>query len=417
VLGLCLLKRALRRGLAKSDGSRPIIPMTFGFWVFFGWVIFRYCLNPVMPNAGGFGENVTGFRPYMSYAICFGLVITLGYFIQSRSDLSKMIRWLAWISVLFILLLVPLMFTRSPAVANVLQYLGLYVIAYDNGIFRFVVLPGFGIIIATLALLPALFPLGRKYRIAAFATGVAAVILGGNRGSLLMLFAILCVIPLLKMHFARFAAILTATGMCLVTFHYVGESGLVHNSGVLRILAVASPRVAQETGADYNVEWRKIRWSRAIEEIRNDPWLGRGYGGVQNAFLWSNWADFEEASMEIDLATGGVHNGYLACALAFGIPAALLFVLILAWAIWRNAKLAMRAGGRDPSLKELHAFVCANLIAYALAIYIGTDLNNPILWFFLALGILSERLRHAEVLPTAAFMEPSFQGRRSAVPA
>jgi O-antigen ligase len=409
VLGFCLLKYALQRGLAKNAKDRPINATFLLFWVFFGWIVFRFCLNPIFPNLAGFGENTTGFRSYMSYALCFGLMITLGRFIQSRSDLLRLARWLAWISVFFIFLFVPLMFTQNFTVGSVLTYLGIFVSAYDNGVFRFVVLPGFGITLISLVLLPQLLPIKRSARIFLLLLGIAAVVLGGSRNGLGMATAIIIVIPLLKRNFQRFGTILLTTIFLYVGAYFVGENlGSHDQTGVFRVLALVSPKAADSTQAMGTLEWREIRWRRAWEEIQNRPWVGRGYGGVQNAFVWGDYSGFEEARVEIDLASGGIHNGYIACALAFGIPAALLFIGILARVIWHNGRLAIRLTSKDPFASSIHAFVCASLIAYALTIYIGTDLNNPMLWLFMGLGVLAPRLRPIENKTTepAALLVP-----------
>jgi hypothetical protein len=397
VLGFCLLKYALRRGLAKNAKELRLSAFSPLFLVFFGWVVFRFCLNPTLPNLAGFGENTTGFRAYLNYGICFGLLFLLGRFVQTREEILRLTRWLVRISVFFIFLFTALMFTQSFTVASILTYLGLFVSNYENGIFRFVVLPGFGITLISLALVPQLFQVTRRLRISLLLLGVAAVVLGGSRNGLGMATAIMIVMPLLNRNYRRLGIILLATALFYVGAYFVGENlGSRSQTGVLRMLALVSPKMAESTQAMGTVEWREIRWRRAWEEIQNRPWVGRSYGGVQNAFVWANRADFEEASVEIDLAAGGVHNGYIACALAFGIPAALLFIYVLASAIWRNGRLAMTHSGKDPLSSGLHAFVCASLVAYALTIFVGTDLNNSMLWFFMGLGVLMERIRKIE---------------------
>ncbi|MFN7138627.1 MAG: O-antigen ligase family protein [Limisphaerales bacterium] len=392
VLLFCFFKKLFREGLigTKERGKRLNV-LILPFWLFFGWIFVRYCMNPVMPNASGFGENVTGFRPYLNYAICFGLVASIGYFIRSKSDMNKMIRWMTWVSLALVLLLVPLMFVRSFGVATVLQYLGLYVDMFENGIFRFVVLPFFGIILLSVSLLPELLNLRKSFRFLLMLIGIGAILLGGSRSGLIMATAVVLAIPLLRRNVRRFATILVAVIGFYCVGYFAGEAMSRRDAGIFRVLALVSPKMAESTRAAGTWEFREIRWKRAWMEIQNRPFVGRGYGGVQNAFIWSDWTNFEEARIEIDIASGGVHNGYIACALIFGIPAALLFIGILGWAIWRNAKIAMRRTN-DRFTANVHAFVCVNLVAYALTIYIGTDLNNPMIWFFIAFGLLMEAI-------------------------
>ena len=423
ILLTCLVKYSIRRWLThrKDPGRKGITPLAFG--LFFAWILVRYCLNPSLPNVSGFGDNVTGFRAYLNYSLCFGIIWLMGRVIQTQADVMRLMRRLATISAILVILLISLMFTKSITVASILTSLGAYVTSFDNGMLRFVVLPGFGLILVTFALLPRLFPSSKYYRMGMLGLGTLAVVFGGNRSSVLMLFAILCTIPLLKRRFLQFVALIGCVVLCLGAFSFMGENIKVREFGVLRILALTSDRVATETGADYNVYWRKLRWNRAIEEIRNNPWVGKGYGGLENAFVWANWANFADASVEIDIASGGIHNGYLACALALGIPAAVFFVGFFLWQAFVNGKRALKSLRSAPFVSELHIMVCANLIAFALTIYIGSDVNTPMLWFYFALGLIAHRLYRVQTpaTPTTeshtarAFSFPSFRRQESLV--
>ena len=156
------------------------------------------------------------------------------------------------------------------------------------------------------------------------------------------------------------------------------------------------------------MEWREVRWQRGLDEIRKHPLIGVGYGGLENA-LSSDYQTDEE-NQDMTLATGGVHNGYIAGALALGIPAALLYVYILSSQIFVNARRAFALHSADPLLSEAHAFVCANLLAYAAAMFFGSDVNDPLMWFFLALGLFVRQLSVREgkkAVAPAAFVRPA----------
>jgi len=103
-----------------------------------------------------------------------------------------------------------------------------------------------------------------------------------------------------------------------------------------------------------------------------------------------------ETSQEMSLATGGFHNGYLASALALGIPASLFFICLLFGNIFLNAMWAYSLQKRDSFLSEAHCFVCAFLLADAVGIFVGTDVNDPMIWFVMALGLFTRRLRDRE---------------------
>src|ERR1041384_1372801 len=103
ILGICCIKLFFRNAVRKGqDVYRHCF--TWMFAAFFGWVVLRYCINPVRPNVAGFGTNVSGFRAYLNYGICFILVLLLPFFLSSRSDVVKLVRWIGGISLFFVLL-------------------------------------------------------------------------------------------------------------------------------------------------------------------------------------------------------------------------------------------------------------------------------------------------------------------------
>src|SRR5262249_39414492 len=145
ILVICCVKLFFRNALARVSGNPYRHCFSWGFAALFGWVALRYCMHPVLPNFGGFGQNVTGFRAYLDYGICFALVLLLPFFLNSRHDVIRLLQWMGGISLAFILLLVPLVFTKSVLAALWLNRFGLFVSMFDNGWLRFVVLPGFGL--------------------------------------------------------------------------------------------------------------------------------------------------------------------------------------------------------------------------------------------------------------------------------
>jgi len=144
------------------------------------------------------------------------------------------------------------------------------------------------------------------------------------------------------------------------------------------------------------VTWRERRWERGMEDIRKRPWIGYGYGGLENAFVFRTSAQFETAMVDIDVANGTLHNGFLAGARAFGIPGLLLFVIAYFGRIVFNAKRAVRFRASDPVVSDLHCFVFVNLVALIVALYVGSDLNSPLVWFYIALGDLVAVAKKAE---------------------
>jgi O-antigen ligase len=397
-LGVALPKYFFERGLlSRSEGSGRSA-MTISFSVFFSWVFFRYCLDPSIPNFIGFGKNVTGFRAWLSYGISFTLLLFLGRFVENRQGVLKLARWLAIVSFGFASLLIIVALSRSISIAQLFSNLGMFVYPYGNGVLRFVALGEFGLILISLVMLPNLLKLSRAQWWAVLLVGIAAVALSGSRAILGMAFIIIVTIPLLRKKYFQvaitFGTVLAISVVALVAGPYLSQ--LPHAEFLIRPLALISPTLAESTGADANMEWREAQWQIAWQQIQEHPMIGRGYGGVENAFDFAATGLPQEAVYEIDLATGGIHNGFIACALALGIPAALLFVYILARQIIGNAWHAVQVRGDDPVMTETHCFVCAHLLSFVGWIYVGSDVNSPIIWFMLGLGVFVSRIQRRE---------------------
>jgi O-antigen ligase len=413
-LGICAVKhwmqgglrlRGLRRNNEEAAHFSTInLPIAF----FMAWVFVRYCIKPSLPNVLGWGTDVTGFRAWLSYALAFGVVFYTGRLLAGRAGLLKCMHWLVYVSVLFILVLLPATLSKSQAVAIFFFRLGMFVTSFDNGMLRFVALPEFGLFLLSLLFLPSLVKFSRTNWCILFVLGLAAVILGGNRSSLGMALIIVTVIPLLRHKFMHFAIIAGSAVAISAAVYFAGPtlSQLPH-TGFLRALGLVSPELSDVTGGDSNMEWREVRWQRALEEIRQHPLIGVGYGGLENALL----TDFqsEEENEDMTLATGGVHNGYIAGTLALGIPAALLFVGILVSQIFLTGTRGFALQTSDPVLADAHVFVCANLLAFAAGMLIGWDLNDRLLWFYIALSVFVRQLRRESLrkpAPVPVFMQP-----------
>jgi hypothetical protein len=128
VLALCCVKFIVTQALSQQR-FRYHRAVTAPILILFGWVVLRYCMNPVMPGlAIGTGSTVTGFRAYLNYAVCLGLLLALPLFIKTREDAVRLLRWLAYISLLFVALLIPLTLSKSLTAARILTNLGMTVL-------------------------------------------------------------------------------------------------------------------------------------------------------------------------------------------------------------------------------------------------------------------------------------------------
>jgi len=182
VLGVCMMKFFVERAIS-STVLRSVNTLSFSFALFFGWVALRWCMKPALPNVAGWGQNVTGFRAYLGYGIAFGLVFLLGRFVPTRDDLSKLFRWMTIGALVFMWILIPLIFAKT-TFAIALNYLGVFVAYFDNGMLRLVNLPFFGVVAISTSMLPLLFPTTKRRRVFLFLVGWAAVVLGGTRSGL-----------------------------------------------------------------------------------------------------------------------------------------------------------------------------------------------------------------------------------------
>ena len=80
-LGICAVKYWIQGGLRQrglQDGrhSARVQFITIPMFIYMTWVFLRYCSKPAFPNIMGWGANVTGFRAWLNYALCFGLFFT-----------------------------------------------------------------------------------------------------------------------------------------------------------------------------------------------------------------------------------------------------------------------------------------------------------------------------------------------------
>ncbi len=403
ILGICCVKFFFEHALSERQRAVKHC-ITFGIVLFFGWIVMRYCMNPVKPNVQGFGANVTGFRSYLNYAMCLVLILLLPYFVTSRKDIKELLIWMARISVFFILLMTPFVFSKSATAAYWISLFGLNVSFFDNGWLRFVALPSFGIVLISLVLIPNTVGWSFEKRAVMLGLGVIAIFLGGNRGSFAQVLAIILAVELFRRRYIRLALIGISIGIILLGFYFIGERiDLSRGVGSLRILSIVSKRVAEASGAVDTSDWRMMRWRRATSEIIANPLFGKGYGGVENAWVFADISQFEDARLEVDLATGGIHNGYISCAYSLGIPALVIFLFVYLNKIWICFNFAEKLKNTDRELSDLYVWAGSNLIGFVLAIYVGADLNAPIIWFYIVMTVYLKRL--AEVESTAVMPE------------
>jgi len=89
----------------------------------------------------------------------------------------------------------------------------------------------------------------------------------------------------------------------------------------------------------------------------------------------------------------------------FGIPLLLFFLITFIGQMVINFREGRRFKTEDPVASDLHTLIFANLAALGASIYIGADLNLPIIWFYLVMGVLLTRLKAADSSPIEGIPE------------
>lgn len=363
--------------------------------VFFLYLIIRYASDPVLPGyALGISNDVTGFRSWLNHLIGLILFFSLGFLITSTDAMQKLFRWSALFSLIFTIIFFGLMFIPGQELSTALGQMGIFVTMFGNGWRRFVFLPAMGTFLITAALLPTLFRTTPFQRRIFTVIGVLAVIAGGGRGSVLTLLLTVGIILILKKRSLSFGILVaTVIGLTIMANTLVGHWSTKTVTPIVRIMGSFSPALSTEIGAMGTMEWRYIRWKRAMEDIRQHPWVGMGYGGVKNYF--GVLSDIQETSpdldVERDVAIGATHNGFISAARNLGIPFTLLFAIISlrrAYVHWRKLKPQHFAG----VLPEAHIFLCSYLVVMVLGMTIGGDITLPSNWMSIALSFVVERL-------------------------
>lgn len=123
---------------------------------------------------------------------------------------------------------------------------------------------------------------------------------------------------------------------------------------VVRVSAIAAPAASTSISAD-NVETRLYAWDVARRAILDHPWLGVGLGNFQIYFERNRGNQLASSSGVFDDA----HNLLLHLAATGGLPLALLFLAVLALALWRTIK--------NSQTEALVLAAAAGMVAWAVA--------------------------------------------------
>ena len=238
MLGVCLVKFVFTRSLQKFREDR-FRCFTIPMLIFFGWVFVRYLMNPVRPNLGSsYGANVTGFRAFFNYGICGLFVLTLGFFVQTKEQAVKLVKWIGVLTAFFTCLLMAAAISGNLTVAQIMSTFGVFVSFFDTGFMRLVALPLLGCTLVALCFLPNIFHVHPTTRKLLLILGVAAIFIGGSRAGIVGGFATIFACALVRRRVVLVTTVVALIVGCLIVFRIIGEHyNFREGVGLLRVIS------------------------------------------------------------------------------------------------------------------------------------------------------------------------------------
>jgi O-antigen ligase len=322
-------------------------------------------------------------------------LLTLGFLITTREDVQKLYSWLAIFSVIIAIVFIPLMFIPGQWLSDVLKEMGVFVTKFGNGWRRFVFLPTMGHFMMMAYWFPTLFRVTPLQARVLFGFGMVAVIAGGGRGAFFSVLIIFVVLSILRRKYLALCVMMLAFGGVILLSNALVQRGYGSSETPwIRVLSAVNPAMAHNIGVDDPIEWRIMRWKRAVEDIKLAPWIGMGYGGISGYFrmLSDVTATSRDLDLERDVATGTTHNGYISLARNLGIPITVLFIIIVLRRMWVHWRQGRRRDHPDKVFLEAHIFFCSYFAMMLAVMMTGAEIRTPVYWAFIALSFIIERL-------------------------
>ncbi|MBA4386551.1 MAG: hypothetical protein C0404_01140 [Verrucomicrobia bacterium] len=395
ILGISIFAAGLR-WVVGHDRERGIAGFDWAVLGFFALVTARYLSSPVLPQQmSGVSNVITGFRVWFDYGIALTTVLFLGFMLRDETAICRFLRWTLIFSIAMALVFLVLIPIKEPIVTLYLRIFGIHIDLFDNGWRRFVVLPQFGFTMLLAAMLPKVFMAERFPRKVIAVLGLVCVAIGANRSSFLAIAVSVVVLLLIKRQFKYVFLTLASLAACIIGFIIAFESGLVSaNTPGIRVAAMFNQSIDRESGAAGNMEWRARRWKAAWDDIKKRPFAGSGYGGLEHLNEDKAYRQSTDNAdlVDISLATGGIHNGYLSGARGVGIPAIGFVLLFLFIRSSTMLKLSMRNSDVTALPFQMTGYGLAMVIYLALNMLTGLDVHSPQLWMNLAAVLIMEKL-------------------------
>ncbi len=360
---------------------------------FFGWVLMRYLLDPVVPrHLSGQSEDVSGFLAYFKYFCCLLIFLLLPIALRTKDEINNFLKWSVIISIIFGFIFLVASFANNLLLNNILNVFGIFTVG-GSGTVRIIMLPFLGLHLVSLSLYWRILNYSRLTRTLLLGIGLIFILFGAGRLGVLQLIVVIFSTSLFLKKYRLFYSLTILSIIVLISGHFIGENvELNPEFKPVRLLSIVSPKIASLTDASDNNEWRKDRWKSAVEGILEKPFIGYGYGNLKGIFgNYFNSAELlKEAKVQLSLASGETHNALLSAAFSLGIPSVILF-LLLYFKIFYKTCCKIYAENNSYA-NHLFAWISCYLLSTFVSIQGGGEFNNTRLWFLITMAVIISHL-------------------------
>lgn len=290
-----------------------------------------------------------------------------GVYLAVRYDLNEQLRLLAWALGLGALL--SLLFALALPAYGVMTELtatgwrGVY--GHKNTLGALMALSTLVFLLLTVS--------GRRYRwlcLAGFGFSVGLLLLSNSKTSLMVFVTLLALLPFYSALRWRYTLMVP-----------VFIAAILVSGGIATLVLSNNEVVFDALGRDATLTDRTEIWSAVIHMIREQPWLGYGYGG-----FWLGWAGpsaYVLLTIYFDPLTA--HNGLLELWLGLGLLGVMVFTLGFVVAFLRAIAWARTAG----SVVRLWPFAYLTLVLLQNLTESVILTQNDIFWVLYVAVVLS----------------------------
>jgi probable O-glycosylation ligase (exosortase A-associated) len=214
--------------------------------------------------------------------------------------------------------------------------------------------------------------------------GAAAVIMTRSRGGFLaMSVGMLCVLIFSKRKMTALLVVLVGMGASIY---------LVRASFVERMSTLTNPL------AESSAYSRVVLAKAALNMAKDHPLLGVGFGKRNEEELL---ADYLPPNLK-GMGNKVLHNTYLQVLVDSGVLALLLFLTLIAGALWWLLRLVRKTGEDDPQTASMAKALFAAIITYAVgALFLSRAEFDYFYFLYMAVATLYEVRKYRASLPVA----------------